>query len=200
MERKKYSAAAVKLSFWFMEFRKFVELLNEGRSFEEIKTINGSNNIFGAPTTGRAKQIYTTISARIKSLPPSFYPLFLNSDVATQKLYVLASIMAHDTLFFDFVYEVVREKMIIGINELSDSDINIFFKNKQMQDENVAKWTDMTLTRLGRCYKTMLFEAGIIGKEKNIRMIHPPFLDIVFENWLQDNGFGLMIKALTGVR
>ncbi|MCH4217190.1 MAG: DUF1819 family protein [Megasphaera sp.] len=200
MERKKYSARAVKLSFWFMEFRKFLELLNEGKSFEEIRHINGTNNIFGAPTTGRANQIYTTISARIKSLPSSFYPLFLNSDVATQKLYVLVSIMAHDTLFFDFVYEVVREKMIIGINELSDSDINVFFKDKQMQDENVAKWTDMTLTRLGRCYKTMLFEAGIIGKEKNIRVIHPPILDIVFENWLQDNGFGLMIKALTGVR
>ena len=31
MERKEYSAGAVKLSFWFVEFRKVVELLSECR-------------------------------------------------------------------------------------------------------------------------------------------------------------------------
>ena len=30
MERKPYSAGAVKFSFWFMEFRKTVQLLSEG--------------------------------------------------------------------------------------------------------------------------------------------------------------------------
>lgn len=82
----------------------------------------------------------------------------MDSDLATQKLFALAGAMAHDTLFFDFVYEVVREKLIIGNNEFLDSDINIFFKNKQLQDEKVAKWTDATLNRLGRTYKTMLLK------------------------------------------
>lgn len=63
----------------------------------------------------------------------------MDSDLATQKLFALAGAMAYDTLFFDFVYEVVREKMIIGNNEFSDSDISIFFRNKQLQDEKVAK-------------------------------------------------------------
>ena len=37
MERKPYSAGAVKFSFWFMEFRKTVQLLSEGKSFADIK-------------------------------------------------------------------------------------------------------------------------------------------------------------------
>lgn len=110
MERKPYSAGAVKFSFWFMEFRKTVQLLSEGKSFADIKKLNEETNIYGAPTKLRAQQIYSTVTARIKTLDESFYPIFLSSDLATQKLFVLTAALLHDTLFFDFVYEVVREK------------------------------------------------------------------------------------------
>ena len=56
-----------------------------------------------------------------------------------------------DTLFFDFVYEVVREKMILGSDELTDADVRIFFKNEQEQSEKVASLQDYTLRRLGSC-------------------------------------------------
>ena len=199
MNRREYSAGAVKFSFWFMEFKAVVKLLSEGMTLDEVKEKNQKENIFGAPTTLREGQIYSTVSARVKALDVSFYSIFMDSDLATQKLFALAGAMAHDTLFFDFVYEVVREKMIIGSNELSDSDINIFFRNKQLQDEKVAKWTDATLNRLGRTYKTMLFEAGMTDKGTP-RTILKPILDPAMEHWLLDNGMEPIVKALTGVR
>ncbi len=199
MTRREYSAGAVKFSFWFMEFKVVVRLLAEGMTLDEIKEKNQKENIFGAPTTIRAGQIFSTVSARIKTLDVSFYSIFMESDLATQKLFALAGAMAHDTLFFDFVYEVVREKLIIGSNEFSDSDINIFFKNKQLQDEKVAKWTDATLNRLGKTYKTLLFEAGLTDKGTP-RIILKPILDPVMEHWLFDNDMEPIAKALTGVR
>ena len=114
MERKPYSAGTVKYSFWFMEFRKTVQLLCEGKTFTDIKELNEEENIYGAPTKSRAQQIYSTVTARVKTLDESFYPIFLNSDLSTQKLFALTAALLHDTLFFDFVYEVVREKMILG--------------------------------------------------------------------------------------
>ena len=39
MERKEYSAGAVELSYWFIEFRKVVELLHEGKNAEQIKSL-----------------------------------------------------------------------------------------------------------------------------------------------------------------
>ena len=107
MERKEYSAGAVKVCFWFSEFRKVVTLLSEGNSMENIKSINQQENIFSAPTPLRANQIFSTVSARVKRLDNSFYPLFLESDLATQKLFALVGAMAYDTLFFDFVYEEI---------------------------------------------------------------------------------------------
>lgn len=200
MERKEYSAGAVKLSFWFMEFRKVVSLLHEGKQLEEIKQLNNEENIFGAATKERAVQIYNTVAARISCLPPSFYTIFMESDIATQKLFALAGAMANDTLFFDFVYEVIREKMILGSNEYTDSDVRIFFKNKQVQDDKVAGWTDTTIKRLSTCYKTMLFESGMTDKGKTVRAIKQPILDPVFSHWLMDNGMEQIVKAIAGVR
>jgi hypothetical protein len=215
MIRKKYSAGAVKMSFWFMEFRKVVHLLAGGMSLKDIKKLNAEENIFSAPTPLRANQIFHTVSARVKTLDESFYPVFLSCDLASQKLFALVAAMANDTLFFDFVYEVVREKMIIGSNVLSDSDVRIFFKDKQQQDEKAAGWTDATLQRLGSCYKTMLYEAGVIDKvnsgwagrenglgrkAKEERQILKPLIDPAMQRWLMDHDMAICVKALTGVR
>lgn len=200
MKRKEYSASAVKFSFWFMEFKTVVKFLTEGKTLEDIKAINQQENLFGAPTALRAGQIYSTVSARIKSLDHSFYPVFMDGDLATQKMFNLVAVMAHDTLFFDFVYEVIREKMIIGSNEFANSDVSIFFSDKQLQDEKVAKWTEATLNRLGKCYKTMLFESGMTDKGKMVRKIYKPILDPAMEQWLVNHDMKIMVEALTGVR
>ncbi|MDE7311386.1 MAG: DUF1819 family protein [Eubacterium sp.] len=200
MERKEYSAGAVKHSFWFMEFRNEVKLLSEGKSFEEIKELCRNENIFAASTPERAAQIFNTVSSRIKALGERFYPVFLNGDVSTQKIFNLAAIMANDTLFFDFVYEVIREKMIIGSNEYKVSDLNIFFKDKQLQSKKAAGWTDTTFARLGKNYKTFLFEAGMTDKGKDVRKIFKPILEPDMERWLVDHDMEQIVKALTGVR
>lgn len=202
MERKPYSAGAVKFSFWFMEFRKTVQLLKDGKTYADIKKLNEEENIYAASTKARAQVIFSTVTARIKTLDPSFYQVFLSSDLATQKMFALVAALAHDTLFFDFVYEVVREKMILGIDELTDTDIRIFFKDKQAQSEKVAAFQDYTLQRLGSCYKTQLMEAGMLDDKRtsSTRKILKPILAGELEHWLRSHGYGIMVHALTGVR
>ena len=200
MKRKEYSAGMVKLSFWFAEFRKVIELLSSGKTLPEIKQMNVQENIFSAPTQARAIQIFNTVSTRVKGLDTSFYAVFAKSDISTQKFIALIAVMQTDSLFFDFVYEVYREKLILGIDELADSDVGIFFKNKQLQSEKVAKWTDYTLKRLGTCYKTMLMEAGLIDQGTGTRKILKPILDKDLEECLKINGMETTLRALTGVR
>lgn len=198
MDRHPYRAGAVKFAFWFLEFRKEVELLQAGKSFEEIKTLSEEGNLFGTQTSARSKLIYSTVSGRIKTLGDDFYDLFLKSDIATQKLFVLSGIMASDTMFFDFVYEVIREKVLIGSNTFTDADIRIFFHNKQVQDETAAKWTDQTLGRPGQTYKQYLLNAGLTDDGKKERKILKPILDPPLERWLQDHEMAVIVKALTG--
>ena len=200
MKRKEYSAGTVKLSFWFSEFRKVIELLNSGKTLLEIKKMSVEENIFSAPTQVRAIQMFNTVSTRASSLDQSFYTLFAQSDISNQKVIALIAVMQTDSLFFDFVYEVYREKLIIGTNELADSDFGIFFKDKQIQSQKVAKWKDYTLKRLGNCYKTMLMEAGLIDRTIRKRRILKPIIDRSLENCLKINGMEVILHALTGVR
>ena len=200
MNRKDYSAGAVKHTFWFMEFRKVVSLRLEGKTWEEIKQLNENENIFGTPTKLRATQIFNTVSARVKSLDDSFYPIFDACDPASQKLFALVATMTYDVLFGDLVYELVREKMIIGSNELADSDLRIFFKDKQQQNDKVAKWTEATIKKLMVTYKSMLFEAGVTNKAKDIREIYKPLPDPAMEGWMKEQGMTYQLKAIMGVR
>lgn len=197
---KDYSAGAVKHAFWFMEFKKVVSLRLEGRSWEEVKELNDTENLFGAPTPARAKQIWNTVSARVKALDDSFYQVFEQCDLASQKLFALVALMANDRLFAEFVFEVIREKMIIGINEYSPSDVRLFYKNKQEQSEKAAKWTDQTLERLGQNYRNFLFEAGVSDNGKTVRKILKPLLDPEMERWLQEQQMEYYLKALKGER
>jgi len=200
MERKEYSSALKTVSLCFSEFRKMVQLLNSGKSLEDIKVLNAEENIFSAPTQNRAIQIYNTISSRINGIDCTFLTLFENSDVSTQKMIALIAVMQSDSLFFDFVYEVFREKLIMRNEELSDSDIRIFFRDKQLQSEKVAKWADETIARLGRCYKTMLMEAGLTDRSSGNRKILRPILDKSLEDCLLENDMEAILHALTGVR
>ena len=92
--------------------------------------------------------------------------------------------------------------MILGVDELTDADIRVFFKNKQAQSEKVAAFQDYTLQRLGSCYKTQLMEAGLLDDNRtgSERKILKPILDSGLEHWLQDHGYAIMVNTLTGVR
>ena len=110
----------------------------------------------------------------------------------------------HEAVIHQYMREMMAGcgKMILGSDELTDADIRIFFKNKQEQSEKVASLQDYTLRRLGSCYKTQLYEAGLLesNRANSTRKILKPILDIAFEHWLYDHDLGIMVKTLTGVR
>ena len=199
IKRAAYSAGAVKCSFWFQEFRIMVTLLSQRKTLSDIKQMNIDDNIFSAPTAARASQIFNTVSLRALSLSACFYDSFQNHDVASQKLIALISVMNTDGLFFEFMYEVYREKLIIGDDRLHDSDIRIFFGNKQLQDERVAKWQDCTLKRLGVFYKSCLTESGVAVRNDGGLTMIKPVLDADLVDLLLNNDMRRFVAALTGV-
>ena len=198
MQRHSYSAGAVKVAFWFQEFRILIELLSEGKTYDEIKELNEQENIFGASTVTRKKQIYSTVTARARCMDESFVPLFMCVNATAQKQLALAAIMAQDTLFHEFVFEVIHEKLVLCSYELTDADMDKFFRRKQVQDERVAAWTEATFNRLGRTYRGILTGAGILEKKnKGPRHIYAPLLDLSVEKWLLEHDMAEVVYALS---
>lgn len=74
-----------------------------------------------------------------ESLPDGAVELLVKVDNENAKLLTLISIMNTDKLFFEFVYEVYRGKIILGEKTIEDRDINGFFDEKAAQSEEVAQ-------------------------------------------------------------
>ena len=199
MEYAKYSAGLVSQSFWFVETKRIIKLIHDGKSDDEIKRMCIDENLFSTTKKYRAKRIYGYIKNRIKNLDKELIELFYTSDLITQKVINLIAILKSDRLFFEFMFEVYREKNILGIPVIEDADVNIFFKNKEIQSEDIAAWTDDTKRRLRSIYFNYLTDANfltVVGKKKTIT---PPILDIALARYLEACGESVIIKAITGV-
>lgn len=199
MVEEKYSAGLISQSFWFIEIKKILRLIREGKREEEIKKICIEENFFGATNEYRAKRIYGYIWNRVKHLDGKMIELFNESDLSTQKIINLIAIMRCDRLFFEFIYEVYREKNILGALIIEDRDANIFFRNKEIQNESIAKWTDGTKKRLKSCYFNYMIDANLITVKDKKKYITPPIFDIAIERYLELVGDFVIVKAITGV-
>lgn len=196
----KYSAGLTSQSFWFVEFKKIIKLMHTGKTEEEIKSLCLKENLLCASNEYRARRIYRYLWNRVKQLDQTMIKIFVDSDLFTQKIINLICIVKTDQLFFEFLYEVYREKAILGFQKIEDADISTFFSRKEFQDESIAFWTDGTKKKLCNIYKNYLVGANLLTVENNEKKITLPILDHTLERYLREQGESTLIKALTGVR
>lgn len=194
-----YSAGIVSESFWFSEFKEYLKLVKENMPSDEIKNSIVKNNLFGVPNEYRAGRVYGYIKKRADFVDEQAMKLFFSSDLSTQKLINFICIMRNSRIFFEFVNEVYKDKIITGTEIIERSDVSIFFKNKDLQSEEVAEWKDATKKRLCGSFLTMLTEANMLSLKDKKRHINLPILDTKLEKYLESNGEADIIKAITGV-
>jgi len=198
MGKREYSAGIVSKGFWFLEFKKFLEFLKDGKNENEIRKMQEEENIFSAPSKDYGKRIMSEINKRIKVLPKEIKELFFESDTGTQKVINLLSIMGTDKLFFEYVYNSYRNELLLGTKEYNPGVVMKFLKEKAEQNEEVAKFSEKTLKRMQGTYGNYLKEAGLLeGKNKEI-LYGKVYLDYELEKLLRENNMEIYIKALKG--
>ena len=198
MGKREYSAGIVSKGFWFLEFKKFLEFLKDGKNENEIRKMQEEENIFSAPSKDYGKRIMSEINKRIKVLPKEIKELFFESDTGTQKVINLLSIMGTDKLFFEYVYNSYRNELLLGTKEYNPGVVMKFLKEKAEQNEEVAKFSETTLKRMQGTYGNYLKEAGLLeGKNKEI-LYGKVYLDYELEKLLRENNMEIYIKALKG--
>ena len=194
----KYTTSLTNSSFWFLESKKVAELILEDYSREDILDAALENNIFQVESENRVKKITNNVYNRLKAFPNEVLEYFVRSDVNSAKVFVLISILKSDKLFFEFMYEVFKEHIILGDLTLKDKDFMIFFDNKQYQSEAISNWSNETIKRLERSYNTMLSEAGVLDASSKEKKILLPFIDLKFKDILIKNDLGTYLYAITG--
>jgi len=196
--KKEYSAGIVSKGFWFLEFKKFLEFLKNGKNEIEIRKLQDEENIFSASSKDYGKRIISEVNKRIKILPEEIKELFFKSDTGTQKVINLLSIMGTDKLFFEYVYNSYRNELLLGTKEYNSGIVMKFLKEKAEQNEEVAKFSEKTLKRIQGTYGNYLKEAGLL-EEKNKEILYGKvYLDYELEKLLMENNMEVYIKTLKG--
>lgn len=194
----KYSAGIMSASFWLLETKATAEYILDGLSKSEIVELSLNENIYQVSSERRAKELANTTYRRLKDFPEELLQFFVNADVNSSKIIVLISILKNDKLFFEFMYEVFREHIILGNYTLNNSDFNIFFTNKAQQSEVIENWTETTVRKVSSTYRLFLSEAGLLEKDDENYKIILPFLDFRLREILVENDFEPYVKAICG--
>ncbi len=193
-----YTSILKSRPYLYLEFKKASALKIQGLNDNDIKYKAVEENIFAVTTEARKREIASTVINRIKILDEYILDKIISGNLQTSKQLALYSILKTDRLFFEFMKEVYKEKIILKDYILKDNDFDIFFRRKAEQDEKISSWTDYTFYKLGQVYKRILTEAGFIKKVKREVQIIPQIIETEVAKHLKDIGDTAYLEAISG--
>ena len=153
--------------FLYFETKKIAELLNQGDSIEEMrsKVING--NIFQLVSPDRSERFFNEIMKRLDFLDEYMLKQFVSSDIDTAKAILLYAILKKDALFYEWMRDIIFEKICIMDFYISKKETDHFFEIKSEQSETVRNWSEKSKIKLRNNYHSVLREAGTLKNISN---------------------------------
>ncbi|MDU1604746.1 MAG: DUF1819 family protein [Clostridium sp.] len=193
-----YKSTIKSRPYLYKETKKAAILLNLGLRINELKVKAVEENVFQVESETRMKELASIITTRLKELDAYLIDKIENSNVETSKIIVLYAITKNDRLFFEFMNEVYKEKLLLRDLFIRDKDFNTFFQNKRQQSEKVDSWTEYTFKKLKQVYIRILFECGLIENQRGDRKIRTPILESEVKEYIYKIGDKVYINAIVG--
>lgn len=187
-EKKLYKASITREQFLFYEMRTTAKLLNDGMSENEVIQNIIDDNLFQYPTEKSIQRMAKFCIKRLKKMNDDT----LISVIATQpsevaKQICLYAMMKDSRLLAEFMISVIGEKYRLSDTSFGKIDLNVFFMRLQEQNDDVASWSESTLTKIKQVIVKILVENDYLDNNKADKL-NPVWLFPVLENAIRDNG------------
>ena len=193
-----YKSTIKSRPYLYKETKKAAILLKSGLKLNELKIKSLEDNIFQVESEARMRELASIITTRLKVLDEYLIDKIENSNIETSKIIVLYAIIKTDRLFFEFMNEVYKEKLLLRDLFIRDKDFNMFFQSKRQQSEKVDSWTEYTFKKLKQVYIRILFECGLIENQRGDRKIRTPILESEVKEYIYKIGDKAYINAIVG--
>ena len=155
-----------------------------------------SDNIFMVNTERRRKELAYKIIARMAVLDDYLIEQLANSPYSTAALLSLYALMKTDRMTFEFMNEVIKDKIELMNYRLPDIELDQFILCKAQQSELVAKWKDSNKIQVKSALRKIITDAGIIRDLGSVLMIMPPILDKQIYNHIVELGDKKYLEAM----
>mgnify|MGYP000971716015 FL=1 len=108
-----YKSTIKSRPYLYKETKKAATLIKQGITVKDIKNKSIEENIFQLESESRKKEVASIIVARLKDLDKFIIDKISEGNVETSKILVLYAIIKTDRLFFEFMNEVYKEKLLL---------------------------------------------------------------------------------------
>ena len=136
-----------------------------------------SDNIFMVNTERRRKELAYKIISRVAALDDTIIKMIVESPYNTSSVLSLYALMKTDRLVFEFMNEVIKDKIELMNYRLTDIELNQFMLYKSQQSELIANWKEPNKAKVKNSLRKILIDATIIRDLGSVYMIMSPILD-----------------------
>lgn len=171
-----YRGGLTQEQFLFYESRIVARFLEESLSKDEILAKIKSDNLFQYPTERKVNDITYACIRRLETLDSlQLISELAHGDVEIAKQINLYSMMRYNKLVWDFMVTVIGEKYRTQDFEFTNQDMNVFFMGLQEQNDDIASWSESTITKIKQVLRKSLVECGFLDTTKSTTL-NPVFL------------------------
>ena len=127
-----------------------------------------SDNIFMVSTERRRKELAYKIIARMAVLDDYLIKMIAESPYNTAAILSLYALMKTDRIVYEFMNEVIKDKIELMNYRLSDIELNHFILCKAQQSELVAKWKDSNKIQVKSALRKILIRPMPLSSTVNL--------------------------------
>jgi hypothetical protein len=182
-----YNGCLTAEQFLFYEMRIVAKLHIEGRTIEETIEYVKRDNLFQYPTERKISKFVRACHRRIAALgSEKLVYEAANAPVEVAKQINLYAMMRYNRLVREFMEGLVGEKYRQQDFSYTKKDINMFFTRLQEQNDDVAVWSEQTVTKLKQMLKKCLIETEMLDSVKDTTL-NPIFISAELETGIREN-------------
>jgi hypothetical protein len=190
-----YSASLTSDAFLYYELKQILKLKIQGLTDDGIRKNVIEENIFQYKSKESTNRIVSSVMKRVKVLDDYLINLIINEPMEVGKIINLYCIMKTSRLFFEFMNEVISEKLEYNYETLEKKDLNIFFTAKAEQSEIVAGWSETTKNKLKQVILKILSEVHVLEDTKSDKL-NRLIIPIELKDYIINLGDKAYLKAM----
>jgi hypothetical protein len=182
-----YNGGLTAEQFLFYEMRIVSKLYNDSKPLEEIIQIVKQDNLFQYPTERQISRLTRACYKRLTALDNEM----LAREVAEAPLDVakqinLYAMMRYNRLAGEFMTTLVGEKFRQRDYSYTHKDVNMFFSRLQEQNDDIAGWSDGTITKLKQVLTKCLIETEMLDGVRDVTL-KPILISEELETGIREN-------------
>jgi Putative inner membrane protein (DUF1819). len=182
-----YNGSLTAEQFLFYEMRIVSKQYLEGKTIKEIIEYIKRDNLFQYPTERMINRLARACYKRLVALGNEklVYEV-ANAPAEVAKQINLYAMMRYNRLVREFMEGLVGEKYRQQDFSYTKKDINVFFSRLQEQNDDVAAWSEQTITKLKQVLNKCLIETEMLDNLKDTTL-NPIFISVELETGIREN-------------